>query len=100
MEELASIPDAKAHNRYAMLMIDAAATAIKGRRRARMPGGGISLDGTRWVPCSPDFLVHVKVLARLFRGKSQPTGSTRHVAYIRLEERGGHRFGGNMLTKV
>jgi hypothetical protein len=34
-----------------------------------VPGGGISLDGTRWVPCRPDFLVHVKVLARLFRGK-------------------------------
>jgi hypothetical protein len=34
-----------------------------------VPGGGVSLDGTRWVPCRPDFLVHVKVLARLFRGK-------------------------------
>jgi hypothetical protein len=34
-----------------------------------VPRGGISLDGTRWVPCRPDFLVHVKVLARLFRGK-------------------------------
>jgi Putative transposase len=31
--------------------------------------GGVSLDGTRWVPCRPDFLVHVKVLAPLFRGK-------------------------------
>jgi hypothetical protein len=34
-----------------------------------VPGGGVSLDGTRWVPCRPDFLVHVKVLARLFRGR-------------------------------
>jgi Putative transposase/Transposase zinc-binding domain len=34
-----------------------------------VPGGGISPDGSRWVSSRPDFLVHVKVLARLFRGK-------------------------------
>jgi hypothetical protein len=34
-----------------------------------VPGGGISFDGTRWVSSRSDFLVHVKVLARLFRGK-------------------------------
>jgi hypothetical protein len=34
-----------------------------------VPGGGISLDGTRWVSSGRDFLVHVKVLSRLFRGK-------------------------------
>ena len=34
-----------------------------------VPGGGISLDGTRWVASREDFLVYVKVLARLFRGK-------------------------------
>src|SRR3982075_3716734 len=33
-----------------------------------VPGGGISLDGTRWVPCRPDFILPVKVLSRLFRG--------------------------------
>src|SRR6267378_1920380 len=33
-----------------------------------VPGGGISIDGTRWVPCRPDFILHVKVLSRLFRG--------------------------------
>jgi hypothetical protein len=34
-----------------------------------VPGGGLSLDNTRWVASRSDFLVHVKVLARLFRGK-------------------------------
>ena len=34
-----------------------------------VPGGGLSFEGTRWVSSRSDFLVHVKVLARLFRGK-------------------------------
>jgi len=34
-----------------------------------IPGGGIAVDGSRWISSRPDFLVHVKVLARLFRGK-------------------------------
>ena len=34
-----------------------------------VPGGGHSLDGARWVAARSNFLVHVKVLARLFRGK-------------------------------
>jgi Putative transposase len=34
-----------------------------------VPGGGISLDGSRWVACRSDFLVHVNLLARLFSGK-------------------------------
>jgi hypothetical protein len=34
-----------------------------------VPGGGISADGSRWVSSRSNFLVHVKVLARLFRGK-------------------------------
>ena len=34
-----------------------------------VPGGGLSFDGTRWVSSRSDFLVHVNVLARLFRGK-------------------------------
>src|SRR5712675_1443623 len=33
-----------------------------------VPGGGISIDGTRWVPRRPDFILPVKVLSRLFRG--------------------------------
>jgi predicted Zn-ribbon and HTH transcriptional regulator len=32
-----------------------------------VPGGGISLDGTRWISCRPGFLVPVRVLSRLFR---------------------------------
>jgi hypothetical protein len=32
-----------------------------------VPGGGISLDGTRWVRCEPGFLLPVRVLSRLFR---------------------------------
>jgi len=33
-----------------------------------VPGGGLSPDGKRWVPCKPDFLLAVRVLAKLFRG--------------------------------
>jgi hypothetical protein len=32
-----------------------------------VPGGGISLDGARWIPCRPGFLLPVRVLSRLFR---------------------------------
>jgi hypothetical protein len=32
-----------------------------------VPGGGISLDGTRWVACRPNFLLAVEVLSCLFR---------------------------------
>jgi len=34
-----------------------------------VPGGGLSPDGKRWVASRGNFLVHVKVLARLFCGK-------------------------------
>jgi hypothetical protein len=34
-----------------------------------VPGGGLSLNGARWVAARSNFLVHVNVLARLFRGK-------------------------------
>jgi hypothetical protein len=33
-----------------------------------VPGGGISLDGRRWVACRPGFFLHVHVLSRRFRG--------------------------------
>jgi Putative transposase/Transposase zinc-binding domain len=33
-----------------------------------VPGGGISLDGSRWVSCRPNFFLPVQVLSRLFRG--------------------------------
>lgn len=32
-----------------------------------VPGGGPSLDGTRWVACRPGFFLPVRVVARLFR---------------------------------
>jgi hypothetical protein len=32
-----------------------------------VPGGGISLDGDRWVSCRPGFFLPVRVLSRLFR---------------------------------
>jgi len=32
-----------------------------------VPGGGISPDGTRWIPCRPGFFLPVRVLSRLFR---------------------------------
>ena len=32
-----------------------------------VPGGGLSPDGTRWLPCRPGFFLHVRVLSRLFR---------------------------------
>jgi hypothetical protein len=34
-----------------------------------VPGGGISLDGKRWVSCSPSYLLPVDVLSPLFRGR-------------------------------
>ncbi len=34
-----------------------------------VPGGGLSPDGTQWISSRGNFLVHVNVLARLFRGK-------------------------------
>src|SRR5437899_10977836 len=32
-----------------------------------VPGGGISLDGSRWVGCRPRFLLPVRVLSSRFR---------------------------------
>jgi len=32
-----------------------------------VPGGGLSLDGNRWVACKPGFFLSVRVLSRLFR---------------------------------
>jgi hypothetical protein len=34
-----------------------------------VPGGGLSLDGARWVASRSNFPVHVNPLARLFSGK-------------------------------
>jgi predicted RNA-binding Zn-ribbon protein involved in translation (DUF1610 family) len=32
-----------------------------------VPGGGLSLDGERWISCRPGFFLSVRVLSRLFR---------------------------------
>jgi hypothetical protein len=32
-----------------------------------VPGGGLALDGQRWVACKPGFFLSVRVLSRLFR---------------------------------
>jgi hypothetical protein len=32
-----------------------------------VPGGGLSLDGTRWITCRSNFFLSVRVLSRLFR---------------------------------
>ena len=32
-----------------------------------IPGGGLSPDGERWIPCRPGFFLPVRVLSRLFR---------------------------------
>jgi len=32
-----------------------------------VPGGGLSIDGARWVACRPGFFLPVRVLSRLFR---------------------------------
>ncbi|MGJ0531825.1 IS91 family transposase [Methylocystis sp.] len=32
-----------------------------------VPGGGVSLDGERWISCRPGFFLPVRVLSRLFR---------------------------------
>jgi hypothetical protein len=32
-----------------------------------VPGGGLSLDGQRWVDCRPGFFLPVRILSRLFR---------------------------------
>jgi hypothetical protein len=34
-----------------------------------VPGGGLSLDGQRWIPCPRGFFLPVKVLSKVFRGK-------------------------------
>lgn len=33
-----------------------------------VPGGGLSIDGKRWISSKPDFFIYVKVLSRVFRG--------------------------------
>jgi hypothetical protein len=32
-----------------------------------VPGGGLSMDGSRWVSCKPNFFLPVRILSKLFR---------------------------------
>jgi hypothetical protein len=54
-----------------------------------IPGGGLSLDGQRWVPCPPGFFLPVKVLSTVFRAKML---QAIHQAF----ERGELRFQGQL----
>jgi hypothetical protein len=53
-----------------------------------VPGGGISPDGQRWIPCRPGFFLPVRVLSRLFRRRFLEQLVTAHDA-------GRLRFFGN-----
>ncbi len=48
-------------------------------------GGGLSLDGARWVATPTDFLFPVRVLSALFRGKFL-------AQLVRLYDRGEQRL--------
>ncbi len=54
-----------------------------------VPGGGISLDGSKWISSTEDFLLPVPVLARMFRGKMLAMLKTAHDAG-RLQFFGDH----------
>jgi hypothetical protein len=45
-----------------------------------VPGGGLSLDGERWVNCKPGFFLSVRVLSRLFRRRFLEELSHAHAA--------------------
>ncbi len=45
-----------------------------------VPGGGISLDGQRWIACRPGFFLPVRVLSRLFRRLFLEQLSAAHLA--------------------
>jgi len=54
-----------------------------------VPGGGISLDGERWISCRPGFFLSVRVLSRLFRRLFLETLVAAHAAG-RLQFLGAH----------
>ena len=56
-----------------------------------VPGGGIALDGSRWVTCRKNFFLPVRVLSRLFRQK--------FIAYLsEAFNNGDLRFHGRLET--
>ena len=44
-----------------------------------VPGGGLSMDDSRWISCKPNFLLPVRVLSKLFRrlDAGEASGGTR-----------------------
>jgi hypothetical protein len=54
-----------------------------------VPGGGIALDGSKWVACKPGFFVPVRVLSKLFRRLMLEKLEAAH-AVGRLTFFGGH----------
>ena len=83
-----------------------------------VPGGGISLDGNKWVSCRPGFFLPVRVLSRLFRRLFLERLVAAHAAgqlqffgtHVALDGRGGvrgvsgtgtqHRMGGLQQAPV
>ena len=49
-----------------------------------VPGGGLSQDGARWISSRPGFLVPVRVLSRLFRGRLLAMLAEAHAPAIRF----------------
>ena len=45
-----------------------------------VPGGGLSPDGTRWIPCRPNFFLPVRILSKLFRRLILDKLATAHAA--------------------
>jgi len=45
-----------------------------------VPGGGLSLDGQRWIACRPGFFLPVRVLSRLFRRRFLEALTQAHAA--------------------
>src|SRR5436190_6560226 len=54
-----------------------------------VPGGGLSADGGRWISSRPGFLVPVRVLSRLFRGRLLAMLAEAH-AHDRIKFFGDH----------
>jgi hypothetical protein len=50
-----------------MSAIERCRSAALGSHKLQCSGGGLSPDGSRWIPCRPGYLLPRKVLSRRFR---------------------------------
>ena len=64
-----------------------------------VPGGGLSLDGQRWISTRPEFFLPVRVLSRVFRGKCLDLLS-QAVTDGQLQHSGGRRVLRRRLTRA